>query len=113
MLAIQILLVLFFIFAVIRVAGRYRQGDLSLRGMIMWLLFWLLAGLVVIMPNSTSYFARLLGIGRGADLVVYLALVAIFSIIFRLMVKIEHMNRNITKLVRKTALDEADKEKVS
>lgn len=76
----------------------------------MWVLFWLLAGVIVITPGSTFYFARLLGIGRGADLVVYLSLVAIFFIIFRLMVKIEQMNRNITKLVRKIALDENSKE---
>jgi len=109
MLLIQILLILFFIFAVFRVASRYREGDLSLRGMCMWTVFWILAGIVVITPNSTSYFAKFLGIGRGADLVVYLALVSLFFIIFRLMIKIEQMNRNMTKIVRKVTLDEIRK----
>lgn len=108
MLIIQILLVIFFLFALIKVIGRWRAGDLSKGGMILWSLFWLAAAVVVVLPNSTAYLAKLVGIGRGADLVVYTALAGIFFIIFRLMMRIEMMNKDITKLARKMALDEKD-----
>ncbi len=106
MLAIQILLVVFFLFALVKVIGRWRAGDLSLMGMVGWSVFWIIAGAVALLPNSTAQLAKLVGIGRGADLVVYTALAGLFFLIFKLMVKIERMNKDITKLTRKISLDE-------
>ena len=106
---IQSLLTIFFIFAIFKVVGRYRAGDLSWRGLVFWLLFWIAAGVVVVMPDSTSYFARIVGIGRGADLVVYVALALLFFMVFRLMVRLEKINRDITKVVRKNALNDVNK----
>ena len=77
----------------------------------MWSLFWVVAGIVVLLPNSTAYFAKIVGIGRGADLVVYVALATVFFIIFKLMMKIELLNKDITKLTRKFALDEKKDER--
>lgn len=106
---IQIFLVLFFLFAVIKVAGRYRAGDLSLPAAAVWIIFWLGAAVIVIVPNSTAYFAKIFGIGRGADLVVYVSLALLFFIIFRLMVKVEKLNREITILVRKISLRDSER----
>ncbi len=111
MLIIQILLTIFFLFALAKVVGRWRAGDLRMADMVWWLLFWVAAIIVVLLPNSTATLAKLVGIGRGADLVVYVALVLIFFIIFRLIIKIELLNKDITKLVRKISLDENKDEK--
>ena len=107
---IQILLVVFFLFALIKVIGRWRAGDLSLAGLIGWTMFWVVAGVVALLPNSTAQLAKIVGIGRGADLVVYVALAGLFFLIFKLMVKIELLNKDITKLTRKIALSENDSE---
>ncbi len=109
MFLIQILLVIFFLFALFKVASRFQAGDLSSAGMAGWVIFWVLAILVVLLPDSTSILAKMVGITRGADLVVYVALAVIFFIIFKLMVRIETLNRDITKLTRKISLDEKDK----
>lgn len=109
MFLIQILLVVFFLFALFKVVSRFKAGDLSSVGMAGWVIFWVLATAVVILPDSTSYLAKIVGITRGADLVVYVALAVIFFIIFKLMVRIEILNRDITKLTRKISLDEKDK----
>ncbi len=108
---IQILLTAFFLFALVKVIGRFRAGDLTKAGLVWWSLFWVAAAVVVLLPNSTAYFAKLVGIGRGADLVVYVSLAGIFFIIFRLMMKIELLNKDITKLTRKIALKD-DKDTV-
>lgn len=107
MFLIQILLVIFFLFALAKVVGRFKSGDLSLAGMIGWSIFWILATVVALSPDSTVYVARFVGIGRGSDLVVYVALVAIFFLVFKLMVRIEMLNRDITKLTRKISLDDS------
>ena len=106
MLVIQILLIIFFLFALVKAAGRWRAGDLSLGGLIGWTIFWLAAGLVALLPNSTAQLAKIFGIGRGADLVVYVALAGLFFLIFKLMVKIERLNKDITKLARRIALND-------
>lgn len=112
MLTIQIFLIAFFLLALSRVWLRYKANELSTRGAGVWTLFWLAAGVVVIRPDSTAWFAKLLGVGRGADLVIYAALATLFFMMFRLMVKVEKTNRELTKAVRQKALDEADKDLV-
>lgn len=111
MLLIQIFLIVFFLFAISRVVGRWRARGLGTAGAVFWVALWVVAGLIAVRPNSTSYFAKALGIGRGADLVVYLALAGIFFILFRMMVRAEQQSRALTKLTRKLSLLEADKER--
>lgn len=109
MFTIQILLLIFFCFAIFKVINRFQAGELKKVSLVSWICFWLIAGVVVVIPNSTAYVATLVGIGRGADLVVYAALAIIFFVIFKLTVRIEGLNRDITKLTRKISLDKEDK----
>jgi hypothetical protein len=74
MLWIQIILLAFFGFASGKAIVRYRAGDMGLSGIFFWLLFWIAGAVVVIWPDATFYFANILGIGRGADLIVYAGL---------------------------------------
>ncbi len=106
MLVIQILLIIFFLFAIGRVIGRFRAGELSWALMAGWVLFWVVAGVVVVLPNSTFYLAELVGVHRGADVVVYLSLAAIFFLLFRLMAAIERLKKEVTILTRTVALQE-------
>ncbi len=106
MLIIQFLLSLFFLVAIVKVVVRYQKKELSLRAVFLWVFFWLAAAVAVIQPNSTAYFAERVGIGRGADLVVYCSVALIFFIIFRLMIKIDRLERQTTILTRALALQE-------
>ena len=111
MLIIQIVLLLFFLLAIVKVAERYRGGEVSAKEAGIWVVFWFLAGLVVVSPDSTFFIAHLVGVGRGADLVVYLALATIFFLLFRSTIRIERLNRDITKLTRRLALSELKNKK--
>lgn len=101
---IQLLLLAFFLFAALKAVWRYRSGDIGGAGLAYWLLFWAAAAVIVSWPDATFYFAGKLGIGRGADLVVYLALALLFFLIFRLMVSVERQKKEITELTRMNAL---------
>lgn len=109
MLWIQILFIIFFLFAISRVVLRYRKNELKISEFLFWILFWILAVLFVIAPDSSFYFAKLLGVARGADLIVYLALALLFFLVFKLTVKLEKINREITKITRQNALSESAK----
>ncbi len=74
------------------------------RDVIFWIGFWFVVGIIILLPDVTSYLAELVGVGRGADLIVYLSIVLIFYIIFRMTIKIEKIERNITKVVRTVAM---------
>ncbi|MCF6276346.1 MAG: DUF2304 domain-containing protein [Candidatus Magasanikbacteria bacterium] len=101
----QILFVLFSMFAVFAVWKKKEKGLLGPKGVFFWTSFWLLAVVAVVWPESTSILASKFGIGRGVDLVFYFAFVILFYIIFRLHIKIESVGRDITKIVRKNAIN--------
>lgn len=109
---IQIALLIFFLFAILKVVGRFRAKQLAAGATTLWVVLWLGAGFVVIEPNSTTTVAHLFGVGRGADLVVYVALSVIFFLLFRLMVRFEKMQHDLTQLTREIALRDEEKKKV-
>jgi len=100
----QLLFFLFSFYAVGNVVKKRREGSASRRGVIFWLIFWLIADVAVIWPNSTTVLANAFGIGRGSDLVIYSSLALLFFLIFKLHIKIESINRDVTKVVRDRAL---------
>jgi len=101
---IQILLIAFAAFAAVITVVRFRRGSTSIGALAGWLVFWLVVAYVVIRPETASAFARAIGVGRGADAVVYLAIVAAFYLIFRLFARLEDVDRRLTKIVREEAL---------
>lgn len=108
MLPIQIVLIFFFIFAIGKVVGRVRAKEVSPRAAIFWLVFWLAAGVIVVVPDTTSTIAKWLGVGRGADVVVYVALAILFFVLFRLVVRQQRLERDLTRLVRELAFKDKD-----
>ena len=60
---------------------------------------------MIIFPDATSFLAHLLGIGRGADLIIYTSLLISFYLIFRLYLALARLEQAITALVRAIALE--------
>ena len=59
---------------------------------------------IVLFPEITGKIARSVGIGRGADAVVYTSIVLIFYLVFRLYIYLQDIRQEITTLIRKLAL---------
>jgi len=57
----------------------------------------------------TNYMAHKLGVGRGADLVFYLSIIIFWFVIIKLYIRIRKLEKTVTDVLRKDALDEADK----
>jgi len=102
---IQILAIIFCLFAIWRLTMRFRRREVKWTEFLSWLIFWFAVGIAFIIPDSLTRLANILGIGRGADLVLYVAVVVLFYLIFRIFVRLEKMERNITKVVRDKALE--------
>ncbi len=104
MTAIQVILLAFIGFALAGIVLRFRRGGLSLGQMLLWAAVWIAAAAIVIRPETASGIGRALGVGRGADAVVYLSLAALFYLLFKMYAKIEDIERRITRLTREEAL---------
>ncbi len=103
---IQLLIPLFALFAISRTVRQFRKGALTIAWLIVWIVFWILVSAVAFSPNTTNIFARFVGVGRGVDFIIYVSIIALFYLVFRLFVKIEDVEREITRLVRKLAIEE-------
>jgi len=107
---IQIILLIFIIFVIAKVALRYKDKVISLQEFLLWTVFWFMVGFVVILPETTSLVANIVGVGRGVDLVIYISVLILFYLAFRILVRLDKIEKDITKIVRNVALDK-DKNK--
>ena len=108
---IQVVVVLFALYAAGRAVGRYRKGTIALSELALWLGFWVAMGVLVLKPQATQRLAYWLGVGRGADAIFYLGLVGLSYAFFRLYLRMRHLEQEITLLVRKLALQTATEPK--
>ena len=84
-----------------------RRNRLPIHIMTVFLL--IAAGAVaVIFPDITQDAADLVGVGRGADLVMYIAIVAVMFILLHYYTKFVELQRQITQLVREIAILRAE-----
>jgi hypothetical protein len=81
------------------------RGDIGTVALVAWLAVWLGGAAVVIFPDFSTRLAGRFGVGRGADLVMYVSIPALFYAVFRLLVRTERLNRDITQLTRALALE--------
>lgn len=82
------------------------QG-ISSRGVRLAVLGMLAAGAYLVWrPEHANAMAQALGVGRGADLLMYLWVVITLSVILLLYLKIVAMNRMLTQLARRLALSQ-------
>lgn len=111
---IKVLIIVFALFVISRILMRYRRGELSSSETIFWCTFWLLIIGATLSPRTTDEIARYVGVERGADLLVYLSVIFLFFLVFKIFVQIHKIEQDITKIIRKIALEETEqKEKDS
>ncbi|MCR4279928.1 MAG: DUF2304 domain-containing protein [Candidatus Komeilibacteria bacterium] len=103
---IQLLVTLFIVLSIVSLITRRQRGQIGNAGFIGWGLLWILIGVAFWLPDTTSFLANMVGIGRGVDLAVYIAIVVLFYLLFRLSLQIKQQQTQITLLARKIALQE-------
>jgi len=106
---LQVLVVVFALFAVSRAVLRFRDRKISASSLVLWSILWIGAVVVVMLPATSVFFAKILGIPRGADFVVYVSIIILFYLMFRLYVKIDSVEKNTTKLVREMSISKSRK----
>ena len=105
----QIFLVAFALFAILKTSRQYKHQKVSVYWYMMWILLWVTVIAVAFAPQTTDVIAAYVGVEKGADLLTYAAIVVLFYAVYRMLVRQEMFNRELTELVRKIAKMEAEK----
>jgi hypothetical protein len=62
----------------------------------------------VVIPDTTNEIAHLVGVGRGADLVTYIAIVAVLFVLLHYYSKFVELQAKLTELTRQLAIMKAE-----
>lgn len=71
------------------------------------------AAIAVVFPETTQDAAQLVGVGRGADLVTYIAIVAVSFVLLHYYTKFVDLQRQLTGVTRELAIMRAELERVA
>ncbi|HSP14822.1 MAG TPA: DUF2304 domain-containing protein [Thermoanaerobaculia bacterium] len=85
--------------------GRRR---LAARSGVAWLALWIAAAVSIADPDILVRAAHYLGIGRGADLVLYLSILFTFLAFFITYLRFRRVDEQLTKIVRHFAIRDAE-----
>lgn len=102
----QIALVVFAIYAIARAWNQYRARHVSRYWFVMFCMFWFSVAVVAIVPDVTNIVANFVGVGRGADLSLYISVVALFYVVYRLLLGQQALSDELTELVRHLAMQQ-------
>jgi len=89
------------IFFLLKLLNQWKKKTISANEFIFWLIFWVLAILIVVFIKQIDQIVIKLGFSSSAiNLVFYLAVLFLFYLIFKMRLKIVKIEKNITDLAR-------------
>lgn len=101
----QIIAFVIIVFFIARLFWQKKKEQIELAEFIFWLCFWLLAGVAIIFIKDIDLLLTDLGFSSsGINVLFYLAVILLFYLVFKLRIKLEKTNRDITKVIREIAL---------
>lgn len=103
----QVLILLLIAFVIFKAGQRFVKKEISGWLFSIWLIFWLLIAVIAVFPQIINQLALWLGVGRGVDLVIYFSIFALFYILFKINVRLNKIEKNLTEVVRRNAVEEA------
>lgn len=106
---IQFLLSLVLLIAFAMTWKRARQNAVTRNEAIFWSVIWIIAAVVIWEPDFSTKVAHFVGIGRGADLILYASVIALLIMVFQLHVAHDRLERKLTELVRQQALRDLER----
>ena len=105
---IQFFLSLVLVLALLMTWRRMRQQAIRFVEALFWSAVWAGALVLVWWPGVSTTVAHFVGIGRGADLVLYVSIILLFILVFQLFVAQDRTERHLTDLVRHEALNQIE-----
>jgi len=106
----QIIALVLIAFFVSRLISQKRKKQINQNEFILWIAFWFLGALAIIFIKEIDRLVEYLGFsGSGINFLLYISIIILFYLVFRLRLNIAKMDKNLTEVVRKVALDKEKK----
>jgi small membrane protein len=107
----QIIALIIISFFLSRLFWQKQKKQIGINEFIFWLIFWLFAACAIIFLKWLDKLVANLGFSSsGIDILIYISVVILFYLIFKLRLKIEKIEKNITKIIKNIAINNKDKE---
>jgi small membrane protein len=110
---IQFVLFAVILFMAIHAVAQKLRGAIGALQLAAWLAVWIGGAVVVLWPDLSTKLAERFGVVRGADLVIYISIPILFYAVFRLLLRTERLNREITELTRALAIETQRREEAA
>ena len=105
----QLLTPLFAIVMLLKGISRLRRGEMSMRKFTLWILVWGGISVLAIYPKFVKVAADLTGLESGINALIFFGFIFLFYLTFRLYIIVEHLEREITSIVRNKAIEDFKK----
>lgn len=103
---IALIIIAFFIS---RLYWQKQKNHIGVNEFLFWLVFWLVAAVLIISLKFIDRLVAGLGFsGTGIEVLLYLSIVALFYFLLRLRLKLEKIEKDITKIVKDIALKDKE-----
>ena len=105
----QIIALIVIVFFLIKLFRQRSQKKINASEFIFWFFFWSTAGIAIILLKWIDEAVAFFGFSaKGIDVLLYISVVVLFYFIFRLRLKIEKLDRDLTKMTRAISLKNND-----
>jgi len=106
---IEIIIVLFALFAFSRAVLRLKDKAISIREFIFWTIVWISLITLTLLRKQLGFIGELSGLGDPFKIIVMISIVLLFYLMFRLYVKLDRTEQQITKCVREISIKKVKK----
>ncbi len=103
----QIIILFITAWMIIRALQKVIKKEMSNWLFFLWIFFWLSILFINLFPETLSWLANKVGIGRGVDLLIYLSIITLFYFAFRYNLRLKKHEQKISELVQKIAIEKA------
>ncbi len=102
----QIIALFIIAFFLARLFWQKQKKQIGANEFLFWLIFWFLAAIAIIAIKFIDKLVAKLGFtGSGIEVLLYLSIVLLFYLIFRLRLRLAKVERNLTKIIREITLN--------
>lgn len=100
---IAIAVIFFFLF---RLVWQKKKKQLESSEFLFWFIFWFLAGIVILNLRLVDQLVASFGFSSsGINVLLYISVIVLFYLMFRIRLRQEKMEREITKIVKNIAIN--------
>ena len=96
------------LFYVVRLVNQYKVKKRLIKGTIFWFIFWVSISILAIIPDNISVgLAKVLGFKDNVNAIIFVGVFFQFLFLYYLSNTVERLERKVTDLVRKIAIEQS------